>query len=804
MPRSLAIALGLTAVLLARPSAAQSAGSTDAESQVRAQFARLGIPFPEPSPDPVRPLVQDLEDPEVRIARQIAANRTAPSEAPPSDEALAVSGDIRVRGNTTSVRIRAASGVGELRTWQGLDVGATATISATSGTLVFAGDQTAQRFRINSPQTIGRMRVQKSGGRLVLDSLGTATFTFGTLDLTDDVLETRTRLTVTDVLAGTGGIALTGAGTQRLQLPPGERAQSLFLQKPSGTAEVVSADLGGTVSPTVFASTVLNAGTARLVGDVTIGQAGTLDLISGVLTLSRNLDVFGVLGASGGDLATAGFTLRLAPTVTGNTVTRLAALSGNGSALTSNATFERPHLDGAGWRMIAAPFASTFQTLNDDFLTQGATGATYETGQPNVLAWDPTRPPANRFVGVTDFVQPMASGSGYFLYAYATQPGTGTPLLPTVWDVSGREPAGDVVSTLSYSPSDAERRFNLLGNPYAAPVDWHAVQTTGRFTATHAVWDPAANGGLGNYAYYSTAGVATGRAGRYIGPGQGFWAESTIQSPFGLVWDRAWKAPTAVPVTAGRTDEALAQLRLHLEGEGLVATEPVALFLDAADDAEDPFDGTWFAPVSTDHAELFFVRSDGTPLVFEARPPVTAAPFRLAVGATRAGTYTLSWPALDLAPTAPLTLVDLQTGARVDLRAQPSYVFDVHTAAPRPAGVLPEALAAVTAPRYELVVGRAATAGDDAAGVTETTLAAARPNPTSGPTVLRFGLAVEGPVRVAVYDLLGRAVATVVDESRPAGWHEASFDASGLAAGVYVVRLSAGTTLRTARLVVAH
>ncbi|HEX8299393.1 MAG TPA: hypothetical protein VF594_09565, partial [Rubricoccaceae bacterium] len=523
MTRPLALALGLAALLATRPAAAQSDDQAS-DAPIRAAFARIGVPFPETAPPrlPVRS-ADPAEDSEAQIARRIAANRSAPSGVGSPDEMLAVAGDIRLRGATTTVRIRASSNITEVWTWQGLDVCATCQISATTGTLVFAGSQTAQRFRANSPQTIVRMRVQKSGGRLVLDSLGTATFTFGTLDLTDDILATPTNVTVTTALVGTGGFALTGAGTQRLQLPPGERVQSLSLEKPSGTAAVVSSDPGGTVSPTVFASVVRSAGTARLVGDVTISQAGSLDLASGTLTLSRNLDVFGVLGASGGDLATAGFTLRLAPTVSGSTVTRLAALSGNGSTLTSTVTFERPHLDGAGWRMVAAPLVTTFQSLNDDFLTQGATGATYETGQPNVLAWDPAQPAASRFVGVTNFLQPMASGSGYFLYAYATQPGTGTPRLPTVWDVSGREPGGDVVSVLSYAPSDAQRRFNLLGNPYAAPIDWHAVQSAGRFTATAVVWDPAANGGLGNYAYYSTAGVATGRAGRYIGPAQAFW-----------------------------------------------------------------------------------------------------------------------------------------------------------------------------------------------------------------------------------------------------------------------------------------
>jgi glucose/arabinose dehydrogenase len=45
-------------------------------------------------------------------------------------------------------------------------------------------------------------------------------------------------------------------------------------------------------------------------------------------------------------------------------------------------------------------------------------------------------------------------------------------------------------------------------------------------------------------------------------------------------------------------------------------------------------------------------------------------------------------------------------------------------------------------------------------------------------------------VTLAVYDLLGREVATLVDERKPPGTYQITFDASHLASGVYVYRLS--------------
>ncbi len=69
---------------------------------------------------------------------------------------------------------------------------------------------------------------------------------------------------------------------------------------------------------------------------------------------------------------------------------------------------------------------------------------------------------------------------------------------------------------------------------------------------------------------------------------------------------------------------------------------------------------------------------------------------------------------------------------------------------------------------------------------------AAFPNPSSGAVTLRYRLAAPGAVRLAVYDVLGREVAVLANTTQPMGAHEVKLAESGLAAGVYVVRLEAG------------
>ncbi len=98
----------------------------------------------------------------------------------------------------------------------------------------------------------------------------------------------------------------------------------------------------------------------------------------------------------------------------------------------------------------------------------------------------------------------------------------------------------------------------------------------------------------------------------------------------------------------------------------------------------------------------------------------------------------------------------------------------------------------------------AATPAEPGPGGAPTTLAlSVAPNPVCGSTVLTLALPQASHVRLAVYDVLGREVAVLLDGERPAGGHEVTFDAGRLAPGVYVVRLGAagGATTRTVTVV---
>ena len=66
------------------------------------------------------------------------------------------------------------------------------------------------------------------------------------------------------------------------------------------------------------------------------------------------------------------------------------------------------------------------------------------------------------------------------------------------------------------------------------------------------------------------------------------------------------------------------------------------------------------------------------------------------------------------------------------------------------------------------------------------------PNPFNPATAITYELPTASPVRLVVYDLFGREVATLVDATQAAGRYEVAFDGARLASGLYVYRIEAG------------
>ena len=78
------------------------------------------------------------------------------------------------------------------------------------------------------------------------------------------------------------------------------------------------------------------------------------------------------------------------------------------------------------------------------------------------------------------------------------------------------------------------------------------------------------------------------------------------------------------------------------------------------------------------------------------------------------------------------------------------------------------------------------------------------PNPVRDAATVRYTIPVAGHVRIALYDLIGRAVAVLQDGVRPAGPHRLVWTHPDLAPGMYVIRFEASEAVHAYRLVVVR
>lgn len=76
------------------------------------------------------------------------------------------------------------------------------------------------------------------------------------------------------------------------------------------------------------------------------------------------------------------------------------------------------------------------------------------------------------------------------------------------------------------------------------------------------------------------------------------------------------------------------------------------------------------------------------------------------------------------------------------------------------------------------------------------------PNPFNPGTVIRYELNQPQSVNLIIFDTLGREIAELVNEFKPAGVHQAYFDAAELPSGVYFYSLRAGEKIQSRKMII--
>ncbi len=78
------------------------------------------------------------------------------------------------------------------------------------------------------------------------------------------------------------------------------------------------------------------------------------------------------------------------------------------------------------------------------------------------------------------------------------------------------------------------------------------------------------------------------------------------------------------------------------------------------------------------------------------------------------------------------------------------------------------------------------------------------PNPFNPTTTLSFAISYSSLVTLKVFDVLGKEIAVLVNENKPAGNYGVNFDASELSSGIYFYKLQAGNFSSTKKMVLTR
>ncbi|MFD1875677.1 T9SS type A sorting domain-containing protein [Hymenobacter bucti] len=588
---------------------------------------------------------------------------------------------------------------------------------------------------------------------------------------------------------------------------------------------------------------LITAGTAEA-QNLTLSTGATLSQSGGTLRLTGNLTNNGTLAATGGTVATNGSALQTlggsSPlpfwnltigaasaslgtsasfqrvlTLTGNlttngqSLTLLSRVSGgaaldglvvnNGGVVMGTATVQRaidPSVNpGPGYRHYSAPVSNTTVA---DLTTPGfmpVVSPAYNTSAtptlvqpfPTVFGYDDSRLNLANNLPLFDkgyfspaaLSDPLAVGRGYSVNIAASE----------VVDFQGTLNNGTLTLPLTSTRNTyPDGGWQLLGNPYPAPLDYSRVTPVDRLGLESAIY------------VYSSTSQYQGRYRAYINGignpvlpvGQGFFARVTIGQTSATMTFRNSQRLTVPNGTSFQRTAADARplVALTLQGAGNPLLDEATVYFESG--ATSGFEPAFDAEKLPNPTGLNLATSlaNGRQLSIDGQPELGSSQcvVPLAVGVPAPGIYTFTASQLLNLSTVPVYLRDGQLGTLTDLRQQPTYQFTVSSAT------------ALNTTRFALVFSPQQPLATVPADLAQQV--ALYPNPAKANTQLTLVLPAalgRQPVTAALLDALGRVVHQQV---LPAGLASHTLPLNDLVSGVYSLRLTTPAGVVVKKLVI--
>ena len=474
---------------------------------------------------------------------------------------------------------------------------------------------------------------------------------------------------------------------------------------------------------------------------------------------------------------------------------------------------------GPGWRLLSSPVqGASYNDLLSGMWTQGVPGAAdgnWDGSEPNVLTWsnDQDGFDSQNWLTPASLNDEIPTGKGFMAYIFdlddLNDPNSGG--FNKLMSISGVPNQPDISPELNSSNNHADG-WSLLGNPFEESISFVNIDKS-NLTDVAYIYDPnmneTTNGNNGGWK--TTDGVVGEIFDGEIAPFQGFFVQNdATANPAQITFTESSK----ITNTAEFFGKNLEVYRIRMEIVGNELSNSMWLrfsekgsFEKVAGDAIElyPFEENYLVLASEKEGKRFDIAQ--LPLNIEDNE------VPIAIETNQSGSYTLKITDVYLPAGLSLELLDRKTGEKYRVEQDTQFIFEWDKITKE--NPLKEVAGNLNEPKNIIKFGpMASIAGEESRFImrkmqndnsqntlpSDFTLHQNYPNPFNPTTVISYDLPENSQVNLAVYDMMGRRVATLVNENVAAGTHQVQFDAGSLSSGTYMYRLQAGGNIQTKKL----
>ena len=444
----------------------------------------------------------------------------------------------------------------------------------------------------------------------------------------------------------------------------------------------------------------------------------------------------------------------------------------------------------SGFRILSSPISGPiFGDLLEELWTQGSEGSDHEGADPNVWTFD------NEWVPVTDLYNDnLGAGEGFVIYVFSDTDYDGNDDLPVTIGVDG------TMSESSISVNSNANDWNLVGNPYGLHVNINQLLSDNNSTFHSTVYkmDDV------NPGYRTHNGVVGDIDQGLIKPFDGFWIQAGPEGHLFEFTENCMQKGHMVHNDGARTtsNESTGSAVFTFTS-GQYTSSVYLSFTTDGNVNLDPADAKRIIPMSPEEHLTSMIRESNKSLSINNLPFTLTDDISFELDAmyltpgeegyeTQSEQVSLTWDIMDLPEGISLSLVNNMNGQAVNLYGFPSANVSLPSKGgfEFPDGIM-QTYPFVGDAQFTLSVSSDLTSSleDELIIPDEITLHNAYPNPFNPSTMISFDINDMSHVSLNIFDLTGRQVASLVDETLVPGYHQISWNPGLLPSGVYLVEL---------------